>query len=87
MKRENRQRILLRYALILICILAMAIGIVYRLVDNTVISAPEWNKKAMKELSRTETILPERGNILAADGNVLASSLYFYSLRSDFWAL
>ncbi|MDE7025790.1 MAG: transpeptidase family protein [Paramuribaculum sp.] len=86
MKRENRQNILLRYAFILIFILLMAAAIVYKLIDNTVISAPEWNKKAMAELSRTETIQPERGNILASDGSVLATSLWFYTVRIDYRA-
>lgn len=84
MKRENRHNILLRYAFILICILLMAAAIVYKLIDNTVISAPEWNKKAMTELSRTEKIMPERGNILASDGSVLATSLWFYTVRIDY---
>lgn len=86
MKKENRQNILMRYAVILLMILVMAGCIIYKLVDNTVISAPEWNKKAMKELSRTEKIQPERGNILAADGSVLATSLWFYTVRIDYRA-
>ncbi len=84
MKRENRQNILLRYAFILLIILVMAGAIVYKLIDNTVISAPEWNKKAMEELSRTVEVLPERGNILADDGSVLATNLRFYTLRIDY---
>lgn len=64
MKRENRHNILLRYAFILICILLMAAAIVYKLIDNTVISAPEWNKKAMTELSRTEKSCPSAATYL-----------------------
>ncbi|MCI9608021.1 MAG: PASTA domain-containing protein [Muribaculaceae bacterium] len=83
-KKSNRKHILFRYGLIVAGILFMSIGIVYKLVDTTVISADEWNKKANKELSRCDTIIPERGNILAADGSILAANLRYYTVRIDF---
>ena len=74
MKKENRSHILLRYALVIGCILIFASFIVYKAFDTTVISASRWNEKAMKELSRVDTIRPERGNILASSGSLLAPS-------------
>lgn len=65
-------------------ILIVAAGIVYKLVDTTIVSADEWNKLAMKELSRCDTIQPERGNILAADGSILAANLKYYTVRIDY---
>lgn len=83
-KKSNRKHILFRYGIIVGCILLLGAGIVYKLVDTTVISAGEWNKKAMEELSRSDTIIPERGNILAADGSILAANLKYYTVRIDF---
>ncbi|MCH5318276.1 MAG: transpeptidase family protein [Paramuribaculum sp.] len=83
-KKSNRKHILMRYGWIIVVILLLAAGIIYKLVDTTVISADAWNAKAMKELSRTDTILPERGNILASDGSILATNLRYYTLRIDY---
>lgn len=84
MKKENRSHILLRYALVIGCILVFASFIVYKAFDTTVISASRWNEKAMKELSRVDTIRPERGNILASNGSILATNLCYYNVRIDF---
>ncbi|MCM1483775.1 MAG: transpeptidase family protein [Muribaculaceae bacterium] len=86
MKKENRQHILNRYLLVLAFIAVICIGSVWHLVDTTVISADKWNDKAMKHLTRMDTIQPERGNILAADGSVLATNLRYYNVRIDYRA-
>lgn len=83
-KKSNKKHILYRYGLITALILFVATGVIYKLVDTTVISAGEWNAKANKELSRNDTILPARGNILAADGSILAANLRYYTVRIDF---
>lgn len=69
MKRENRKNILFRYGSIVALILLLSMRIVYKLADNTVMSADKWNAKAAATLSSIDTILPVRGNILAADGS------------------
>lgn len=84
MKKDNRSNILFRYGIIVFCILLLSAGIVAKMVDTTVLSADKWNEKANKELSRVDTINPTRGNILAADGSVLATNLRFYTARIDY---
>lgn len=84
MKKENRTHILLRYILVIGCILLLAGWIMYHAFDNTVLHAREWNEKAMKELSRVVPLSPERGNILANDGQLLATNLCFYNIRIDY---
>ena len=79
MKKENRRNILIRYGCIVIFILLLSARIVYKLVDNTVLSADKWNELANKELSRIDTVEPERGEILAADGSVLATNMILYT--------
>ncbi|WP_290404550.1 hypothetical protein, partial [Paramuribaculum intestinale] len=83
-KRSNRKHMNRRYALIVAAMLACAAGIVWHVVDNTVVSADAWNEKAHRELSRCDTIAPERGNILAADGSILATNLRYYTVRIDY---
>lgn len=86
MKKENRTGILLRYGAVL-AVTALFCGlIVYKLFDTTIISADEWNKKAMESLTKIDTIQPERGNILADDGSVLATNLRYYTVRLDYRA-
>ncbi len=84
MKKENRSHILFRYIVIIVCILLFSMRIVYKAFDNTVISAPQWNAKAMEELSRIDTIKPERGDILSDNGQILATNLSFYTIRIDY---
>lgn len=84
--RSNRKTILLRYSFISALILLFCAGILYKLVDTTVISADKWNELANRELSKTEVIAPERGDILAADGSVLATNLTFYTVHLDYRA-
>ncbi len=82
--KSNRRHILIRYVWIVALIMVLAAGILWNLVHTTVIHAPEWKEKAMTELSRKDTIAPERGNILAADGSILATNLRYYTVRIDF---
>lgn len=68
MKKENRTHILFRYLVVIGALMILVGRVVYFALDNTVLSAPKWNAKAMVELSRTDTIRPERGDILADNG-------------------
>ena len=82
--KSNRRHILIRYGWIVGLILFLAAGILYNLIHTTVVHAPDWKEKAMSELSRKDTIAPERGNILASDGSILATNLRYYTVRMDF---
>ncbi len=83
-KQGNRSHVLWRYFLITFCIFLFAGAITYKLFSTTIIDADKWNAKALAELSRVDTIMPERGEILADDGSVLATNLRFYTLRLDY---
>ncbi len=54
-----------------------------KLFNTTVIEASAWNDRAHRELSRIDTIRPERGNILADNGNILACNLKVYDIKID----
>ncbi len=83
MKQNNKTHILFRYGIITLAFLLFSIALVVKLIDTTVITAPEWNKRAQEELSKTSVIPPERGNILASNGNILACNLKVYDVKLD----
>lgn len=83
-KQTGRQQILLRYAVIIVCILGLTGGVTWHLVDNTVVMAPKWNHRADSMMAIIDTIAPERGDLLAADGSIIATSMLRYNLRIDY---
>lgn len=83
MKQNNKTHILFRYGIITLAFLAFSVGIVVKLTDTTVVSASKWNDRAHTELSKTSVIPPERGNILASNGNILACNLKVYDIKLD----
>ncbi len=82
-KQNNKKRILLRYGIVMFAFLGITLAIVWKLVDTTVVKASDWNERARRELSKIDTIQPERGNILASNGNILACNLKVYDIRLD----
>lgn len=84
-KRSKRASVMLRYTILSGVILLVAAWIAYNTFRNAVIDRPHWDALAQKELSRISKVIePERGDILAADGSVLATTLQYYTLRIDF---
>ncbi|MDE7457684.1 MAG: transpeptidase family protein [Muribaculaceae bacterium] len=84
--RSRRMHILGRLGFISLFIIAIAVGIVFMGINNTVINAAEWNKKGTRNLDDTVLIKPLRGDILASDGCILATNLNYFNLRIDFKA-
>lgn len=82
--KGNRDHILWRYFLISVVIFLFAGSIAVKLFSNTVVNADKWNAKAREEMGRVSVIKPERGEILADDGNVLATNLRYYTVRLDY---
>ena len=82
-KRSNRTRILMRYSMITLVFVLISAAIIFRLINTTVIKADEWNCVADSILNELKTIPPERGNILADNGNILACNLIVYDVKLD----
>lgn len=83
-KVNNHSHIMFRYLLIILGILLFSFLITRQLFCTTVLHADNWNAKADSLLPTNLTILPERGDILAADGSVLVTNLCFYNIHMDF---
>lgn len=86
MKKTNHRHILGRYLFISLFIFLLAFAIMAKMFRTTVLDAHLWNDAAERELQRSKEILPERGNILAADGSVLATTLKYFTVRIDYRA-
>ncbi|MCM1336653.1 MAG: penicillin-binding transpeptidase domain-containing protein [Candidatus Amulumruptor caecigallinarius] len=81
---KRKRAILIRYAFVIGLILLFSANLMSHVLDTSIMSADKWNEKALEILSKQYTIKPERGNILAADGSVLATNLKYYTLRIDY---
>lgn len=84
--RDTGYSIRLRYVFAASLIVLLSAFIVLSVLKTTVWDADKWRAKAEEDLSRTEIIMPVRGDILAADGSVLATNLRYYTVRMDFRA-
>ncbi|MDE6339974.1 MAG: PASTA domain-containing protein [Muribaculaceae bacterium] len=81
--QNNKKNILFRYLIICVAFILFALGVVFKLFNTTVVDAKAWNARAHRELSRIDTILPERGNILSDNGSILACNLKVYDIKID----
>jgi len=86
MKQTNKRHILLRYSLVVGCMLVFSGLVVWDMVKTSVVHAADWNAKADSVLTQTTAIEPERGKLLASNGTVLAANLQFYTVRIDWFA-
>lgn len=82
-KKGNKQRVFNRYGFISALFFVIVFGIIYNLVRTTMVDAAAWTERADKELSQIDTIAPERGSILAANGNILACNVKVCDLKID----
>ncbi|MDE6469029.1 MAG: hypothetical protein K2L28_09075 [Muribaculaceae bacterium] len=75
-----------RFGIIFLITVVLAIAIAIMLVRTTVIHAADWNRMAASTLADSAIIEPERGEILASDGSILATNLYYFDIFIDFSA-
>lgn len=85
-RNDNSTNILFRYGLVVFAILILAVLIVVQLTETTVVNSEKWNARTDLEMSESKVITPQRGNILASDGSILATDLNFYVARIDYRA-
>lgn len=85
MKQKNKIHIILRYSLVIVITVVLFVGaILYNLWRTTVTDAVHWNDRVDKYMSDTTIVVPERGNIYASNGALLAGNLVMYTARLDF---
>lgn len=83
-KNSKRHQIIIRYAIVSVLLLLLAVGVIYKLVGTTVVYADKWNLKADSVLNRVYYVQPLRGDILSDDGSVLATNITRYEISLDY---
>lgn len=82
-KNTNKKQILGRYAAIVMLCIVVGIAILVQMFRTTVVEAADWNERSKAIFSKIDTIKPERGNLLADNGNILACNLRVYDILLD----
>ena len=82
----DRGNIIFRYIIITLLIVFICCAILYKVGRTAFIDREHWQRKADSLKIENITILPERGNILAEDGRLMASTVPQYYLYIDFKA-
>lgn len=80
---DIKNEVLLRIYLVLMAVVLMAIVIFVKSVKVSVTEGDYWRQKADSMYVRMKPVLAERGNIMAADGSLLATSLPFFDIFFD----
>jgi len=78
-----KNHIVWRVGIVYIGIFVLSLGIVGKLFFLIYIEGSKWEEKAEEHNMKYITIDPNRGDILADDGRLLASSIPYYEIRMD----
>lgn len=80
---DIKNEVLRRVYLVAAVVLGVAMLIFFRAFKISQVEGDKWRKKASEEYIKLMPVQAERGNILAADGSILATSLPFYDIWFD----
>ena len=75
-----------RYLLIVMAIALACVAILFKMSRTIIFERARWQAKAEKPLYDTVPVYATRGNILAADGRLLATTMPRYTMYMDFAA-
>ena len=78
-----KNEVLVRVYLLAAAVLVVAVAITGRLYQLSVVQAPRWEAKADSLFLKFVDVHADRGNILASDGSLLATSLPFFDVHFD----
>lgn len=79
---EKKNELLLRAYLVLLVFALIAVVILWRIVNISLIEGDKWREKGNKTV-KWQPIEAERGSIFAEDGSLLATSIQFFEIRMD----
>lgn len=79
--------ILWRVAVLYIIMATIGLAVIAKALYIQLAEGKKWTSRVEKYTERTKEIPANRGNILSADGRLLASSVPYYEVRMDFRAL
>ncbi len=82
----DQKNIILRYSIIVFLITIVAIAVISKAAVIMFAERQYWEDVAKRYVKENDTIPPTRGNIISADGKLMASSLPEYKIYMDFVA-
>ena len=80
---DKHKHIVLRFAILYLLIIALFLGVVYKIAVIQFVEGKKWIELSEKQNIKDITIKPRRGNIYAFDGRLLASSIPSYKVYMD----
>lgn len=81
--KPNQSYIVRRFGIIFAITAILAVAIAVKLVQTTVVHRADWNRMAASTLADSVITYPDRGEILASDGSILATNLYYVDIMVD----
>jgi len=78
-----KNEILVRIYIVLSVIVLFAAVILFQAINVTLIEKEKWLAKAEHFHFEKKEVFAERGNVISADGSLLATSLPYYDIRFD----
>ena len=83
---DQRRNIVLRFGVVYFIISLLFIGVIYKIIQIQYFEREQWMELADKQKMSDIMVRPKRGNIYAADGRLLASSIPTYTVFMDMGA-
>lgn len=83
MAENIKNEVLYRVYIVLFLLVLAAMAIMVKTVDISVVDGPVWRTKLDSLYIKSIPVSAARGNILAEDGSLLATSLPFFEIRMD----
>ena len=78
--KYGHRQLIVRFSLVLAKAMVITSLIIYFLVRTTTVHRDDWNRMGLSTLRDSMWVTPLRGEILAADGSILATNLYYYNV-------
>lgn len=80
---DKRRNIVIRFGIVYFAISALFLAVVAKIIQIQVFEREDWLKLAETQKREDVIVRPKRGNIYAADGRLLASSIPTYNIYLD----
>ncbi|WP_027450676.1 penicillin-binding protein [Xylanibacter brevis] len=84
MSRFNKEKVMPRYFAIAVVLTLIGLAVVFKAGYTMTVGRSYWEVVADRLKSDSDSVRPDRGNILSSDGQLLASSIPEYMIFMDF---
>ena len=86
MSKFNKDKVMLRYMIVAVALTVVGASVICKAGYTMTAKKTYWETVANRQKSDSDSVRPNRGNILSCDGQLLASSIPDYKIFMDFQA-